>query len=447
MSTTTETDQTTPLRSHIADFETTTSELLRPGQAIALLNFAALFHEVIYLPDTALGDHELIIKSFHQQAHGGFFQHFRGLIEQGILRVLVRDKVVVGGDVRVPNNPTITQIVEGWLYRDKKKWKGERGYTTVIEDRVRLAYCREVDHLIAQPGIIQRYNPDLVKANFRQIVRDQIEGGSSRLSQSIAHLPRELQRKYRKALNDPWFTNAELWRVLRKAKNPGESIILHGHINQQCFANVVGAGQSAQDSKGSSLASFNLELQRRRPLAPEVDATLNPPKNLEDLMERASVLLPSPGVEMFERLSIEKVIALRRRAKRIFEIARRKTSPSHSQDVRDEYLKALDTYWQHILQTFESMYPEKMKQPTRLGLFVEQELPTLDWLYKKFGRSLFALLLRLKLGPASSSVVDVVNHIGIVVLQERTPLNESLRGAIPPGRWYRRGILGLDRLN
>src|SRR5437660_3659691 len=107
MSTTTETDQTTPLRSHIADFETTTSELLRPGQAIALLNFAALFHEVIYLPDTALGDHELIIKSFQQQAHAGFFQHLRGFIEEGILRILVRDKVVDSGDLHVPCNPTI----------------------------------------------------------------------------------------------------------------------------------------------------------------------------------------------------------------------------------------------------------------------------------------------------------------------------------------------------
>jgi hypothetical protein len=447
MGTESETSESTLLCTHVADFETTTSNLLRPGQAKALLNFAALFHEVIYLPDTALGDHELIIKSFHAQAHGGFFQHFRGLIEQGILRVLVRDKVVVGGEVRVPNNPTITQIFEGWLHRDKKMWKGERGYTTEVDDKVRLACCREVDSLIAEPGVIQRYDPDLVKENFRQIIREQLELGSSRLSQSIAYLPRSLHRQYRKALNDPWFTNAELWRVLRKAKEPGESIILHGHINQQCFANVVGAGQSAQDSKGSSLASFNLELQRRRPLAPEVNATLNPPRNIEELMERASVLLPSPGVEMLEHLSVENVVALRRKANKIFEIARRNISPDQLEDVREEYLKALETYWQHILNAFEGMYPEKMKQPTRLGLFVERELPVLDWLYKKFGRSIFALLLRLKLGPAGRLVADVVNQIGILVLQERTPLNKSLRGAIPPGRWYRRGILGLDRLN
>jgi hypothetical protein len=440
-----ETREGPPLCSHLADFETTTSDFLRPGQAIALLNFAALFHEVIYLPDTAIGDHDLIIKSFHEKAHTGFFNHLKALIEKGILRVLMRDKVVVGEEIRVSSNPTMRQIFEGWLYRDKTKWKGEPGYTTNIDKKIRLAYYREIDDLIANPSTIQRYNPDLVKAEFRRIIREQLENGSTRLSRGIAELPRELQRKYREALNDPWFTNAELWRVLRKAKNPGESIILHGHVNQQCFANLVGAGQSAQDITPQSLASFNLELQLRRPLAPEVDATLFPPKNLDDLMERAPVLLPSPGIAMFEHLSVEKVVALRRKAKRVFEIARRQISPIQMEDVRNDYLHALESYWQCILETFEEMEPEKMKRPTRLGLFVEQQLPGLDWLYKKFGRSLFALLLRIKFGAAGPAISDAANHIGIYVLQERTPLNESLRGAIPPGRWYRRGILGLDR--
>lgn len=442
-----ETVQGSPLCSHLADFETTTSDLLRPGQAIALLNFAALFHEVIYLPDTALGDHELILKSFQQQAHAGFFQHLRGFIEEGILRVLVRDKVVVSGDLRVPHNPTISQIVEGWLHRDKTQWKGERGYTVEIADKVRLAYCREIDDLIAQPGVIHRYDPDIVKAGFRQTIREQIESAPTRLSASVARLPRELQREYRKALIDPWFTNAELWRVLKRAKNPGDSIILHGHINQQCLANVVDAGQSTQDSTASSLASFNLELQRRRPFAPEVEAAISPPKNLEELMERAPVLLPSPGVEMFEHLSVPMVVTLRRKAKKVFEIARRQITPTQLEEVRVEYLKALERYWEQILQTFESMNPEKMKSPTRLALFIEEELPTLDWLYKKFGRNLLPLLLRIKLGPASGAGTDLMNRVGIIILQDRTPLNESLRGAVPPGRWYRRGILGLNRFN
>jgi hypothetical protein len=440
-----ETAQIPTLCSHLADFETTTSDLLRPGQAMALLNFAALFHEVIYLPDTALGDHELIIRSFQSYAHGGFFYHLRRLIEAGILRVLMRDKVMVGEELRVPNNPTLGEVVEGWLYRDKTRWKGELGSTTKIEGKVRLAYCREVDEIISQPGLVQRYDPDLTKADFRRIVREQIESGTTRLSRSIARLPRELQRRYRKALNDPWFTNAELWRVLRKASDPGESIILHGHINQQCFANVTNAGQSVCDDKGESLASFNLELQRRRPLAPEINATLNPPKNLEDLLERAPVLLPSPGVAMFEHLSVERIVALRRRAVRVFEIARRQSSPAQLEDLRKEFLKALEVYWQYILETFESMYPEKMKQSTRLGLYLERELPTLDWLYKKFGRNLFLLLLRVKLGASGGVASEVVNRTGIVVLQERSPLNERLRGAIPSSRWYRRGILGLDR--
>lgn len=435
------------LCSHLADFETTTSDQLRAGQAIALLNFAALFHEVIYLPDTALGDHELIIKSFQQNAHTGLFQHLRSFIEKGILRVLVRDKVVVSGEVRVASNPTISEIFEGWRHRDKTKWKGERGYTVEIPDRLRRAYCREADSLVAQPGVVQRYDPDIVKASFRQMIREQIGSSSSRLAESVSHLPRALQRQYREALTDPWFTNAELWRVLRKAKDPGDSLVLHGHINQQCFANIVAAGQSVQDNAGSSLASFNLELQRKQPFTPEIEATLNPPKSLEELLERASIVLSSPGVEMFEHLSVVKVMALRRRANKVFEIARRHIEPSQLEDLRDEYLKALEKYWEFILQTFETMYPEQMRRPSRLGIFLEDQVPALDWLYKRFGRSLFTLLLRVKLGPAAGTATDAASQVGVVILQERTALNESIRSAIPPGRWYRRAILGLSRLS
>jgi hypothetical protein len=433
------------LRSHLADFETTTSGLLRPGQARAILNFAALFHEVIFLPDTALGDHEILIKSFHGEGHSGFFAHLRKLIEARILRVLMRDKVAVGDKILVASNPTMSEIFEGWICRDKTKWKGERGYTTEIDDKIRRAYCREVDSIITRPGCIYRYDPNLVKDEFRRTVREQLENGKSRLLRSIEPLPDEIKLAYRKALKDEWFTNAELWRVLRRGNNSEEAIILHGHINQQCYANAVSAGQSSHDIHGESLASFNLELQRRRPFAPEVQATLSPPRNLDELMERAAVVMPSPGVDMFEHLSVEQIVAIRRKASKVFEIAKREIGPSQMEDLRTQYLKALEDYWRIILHTFEKIFPEQMLQPTRLGLFVERELPTLDWLYRKFGKSLFTLLLRSKLGPASGVVGESANQVGILILQEKTPLNQSLRGVVPPSRWYRRGILGLDR--
>jgi len=448
--------ETPPLCSHLADFETTTSHLLRPQEARALLNFAALFHEVIYLTDTALGDHKLIINSFQQEGHSGLFFHVKRFIEEGILRVLCRDKVVVQDKVLVSSNPTIREIFEGWQYRDKVMWGGEIGFTTVVGDQVRLAYLREVDDLLLRFDAIHRYNPDVPKASFRDIVREQLNSEEpTMLSESVAQLPTELQREYFNATKDPWFTNAELWRVLKAAPFANESIILHAHINQLCFADITGAGQSGHDRSARSLASFNLELQRRQPLALAVDATLAPPKNLQELLESAPVQLRSPGVEMFDQLSVERVVALRRRAKPIFELAHRRIQRPHElEDLRRAYLGALEKYWGYIIETFEAMHPEKLVRPSRLGLFVERELPTLGWLYQKFGKSVFAVLLRLGLTSApppvsapTGLVVDATHQLGVILLHERNADDKQLRGEVPPREWYPRGILGLDRVH
>ena len=441
-----------PLRSHLADFETTTSHLLRPGQARALLNFAALFHEVIYLTDTALGDSQLIIDSFRQETSRGLFHQISRLIQEGILHVLCRDKIVVRGKVLVPHDPTIREIFEGWQYRDRVEWGGEPGYTATVEDRVRLSYFREVDQLLSHRNAIHRYNPDIPKSAFRNRIREHL-GRDATLSKSLARLPAGLRRKYLKATQDQWFTNAELWRVLKRTDSADEAIILHAHINQQCYADLTESGQSAHDRSVISLASFNLELQHRHPLALEVDATLAPPKNLEELLDSAPVKLRSPGIEMFERLPIEKVIALRRRAKPMFDLARRVVrTPQELEDLRRQHLRALEGYWGYICQTFEEMFPEKLLQPSRLALFLEREVPPLNWLYQKFGKSIFAMLLRLVipgasgLSASSGLLSDAVHSLGVLFVQERSDEDLTLRHTVPPMQWRPRGILGLDRM-
>lgn len=164
------------LRSHLSDFETTTSDLLRPGEARALLNFAALFHQAVYLTDTAIGDHGLIIRSFREGHHGLFFQ-IRRLGEAGILRILYRDKVVVGGkELHSGKLIPITKIWEGWAHRDKVEWGGETGFTTVVPDDDRRAYYREVEEWLYRNNIVFSYNPDLPKSAFRDVVRTQLYG-------------------------------------------------------------------------------------------------------------------------------------------------------------------------------------------------------------------------------------------------------------------------------
>ena len=442
-----------PLRSHLGDFETTTAELLRPSAARALLNFAALFHEVIYLTDTALGDHQLLIKSFQQDAHAGLFSQVARLIEAGVLRVLCRDKVVVRDKVLVPRDPTIGETFEGWQYRDRVEWAGETGFTTVVDPRLRQAYYREVDALLVHNGAIQRYDPDVPKAAFRKRVRELLDPARppSMLSKSLAALPRELQQAYAKATQDELFTNAELWRVLRQTPAGQNATILQAHINQQCFADLTESGQCTQNSLGGSLASFNLELQRRRPMALDIDATLEAPDSLDELLERAPVRLDSPGIEMFERLSIEKIVALRRRAAVIFTLARRRVAAHEAEGVRRDYLKALGQYWMTILDTLEAMFPDRMRRPVRAALYAEEQLPTLSRLRQKF-RGVSTSLFRVGLSSAipSAGVLvgpapEVLRRFGFVLLREPTSEAMVLGGKIPPPEWYPRGILSLDR--
>jgi hypothetical protein len=188
-------------------------------------------------------------------------------------------------------------------------------------------------------------------------------------------------------------------------------------------------------------------------MALDIDATLEPPDTLDELLERAAVRLGSPGIEMFERLSVEKIVALRRRAAGIFALARRRVTPQEIEGVRREYLKALEQYWAAIIETFAAMFPDRMVRPSRVGLFVEEQLPTLGRLYQKFGKGIFAILLRVGLSSASPPVgiaagpaTDAVHRLGVVMLHEQTDEASLLGGTIPPAEWYPRGILGLDRV-
>ena len=187
-------------------------------------------------------------------------------------------------------------------------------------------------------------------------------------------------------------------------------------------------------------------------MALQLHATINPPRNLDELLERAAVRLSSPGVEMFEQLSVENIVALRRRAQHDFDLARKPIRADETQSLRSQYLKTLEKYWGHIFDTFRATYPERLVRPNRAGLFLEEQLPTFSRLRSSFGRSVFAVLLRLGLAHASSAVAaasalgpDALHRVGVVLLQERTGEGERMLHLLPPAEWHPRAMLGLDR--
>jgi hypothetical protein len=251
-----------PSSYHLADFETTTAGLLGSTEALALLNFAALFHEVVYLPDTVLGDHRLILDSFAADRHRGLFRQVSGLIENGVIHVLFRDRVVVRDRILTQHEPTLNDIYEGWLHRDRTEWDGESGLTVRPSEKARRAYYREIDALIFErcPSVVHRYDPDLPKQAFRRRILEQIDKDSGTFAAQYRALPQEFMRRLSSVTEDARFTNAELWRILRDIPSAHELLILNAHINQQCYADLTGSSLAAHQRGGISLASFNTTL-------------------------------------------------------------------------------------------------------------------------------------------------------------------------------------------
>ena len=91
---------------------------------------------------------------------------------------------------------------------------------------------------------------------------------------AVEKLPPDFKERYYKAINDPWFTYAEVWRLIKPSDGQdilaagyvGDSLTLHAHCNQFCLASVVKAKQSTTAKDTQLLSTFNLELRgQKRP--------------------------------------------------------------------------------------------------------------------------------------------------------------------------------------
>ena len=247
-------------------------------EAITLLKFAALFSNQIYLSDTVIADHHLFVESYAGiRGSAELYELMCSLIREGILKALYRDKVVVRGEVVVDSDPTLRDIYLGWQRRDRDEWNSAPGFTTankISDARLRLDYYEQTDQLLRNRGAVLHYNPDENKKAFRDLVRNQIDTSGSSLALAVEKLPPDFKERYYKAINDPWFTYAEVWRLIKPSDGQdilaagyvGDSLTLHAHCNQFCLASVVKAKQSTTAKDTQLLSTFNLELRgQKRP--------------------------------------------------------------------------------------------------------------------------------------------------------------------------------------
>src|SRR6266542_6474474 len=80
------------------DFESTIQDYITDErQLVGILNFSALWHEVVYLNDIALGDNPHLIRSFRDPARRSLYLAVVHFIKEGVLRCHFRDKIAIKG--------------------------------------------------------------------------------------------------------------------------------------------------------------------------------------------------------------------------------------------------------------------------------------------------------------------------------------------------------------
>ena len=456
------------------DFESTIQDYVADERhLVGILNFSALWHEVVYMNDIALGDNPHLIRSFLDPARRTLYSTVVEFIRGGVLRCHLRDKIAIKGEVPVRSDGTLTQIFDQW-------WKDgppERFITQRFgSDRRR--YNQVFDDWFRQfPNAVVPYDPDLVKPRFRDTIRKLAQDSDSALRQLLGKLPAEIESAYRTVCEkNEYFTNADLWRLYKGLPGSEELVVAHGHINQQCCAELVHAGTTGTRMSTLELERFDWKIH----VGTEFNLPIDPPKTFDEVTERADFVLKAPSLEILGLLTPQQVMQLRETAKKtIFRVAYQASTdlaiekiPRDFNDLptlmqqfpieefRRKYESALKDYWLHICDFLEREYPEQaiakgrlaavayerlgeIPLPLRIGLVDISLLGALNWLapgvtgtelWREFAAAKLTTILGYYLGKFAY-------HI----LLERTPAMQELRKVDPALGWRPKGVFATNK--
>lgn len=456
------------------DFESTIQDYVADErQLLGILNFSALWHEKVYLNDVAVGDNPHLIRSFLDPARRQLYLAVVEFIRNDILRCHLRDKVVVRGTTVGRSDPFLGEIFDQW-WTDGPR---ER-FITQIFDSPRHEYNRAVDDWLKQyPNAVERYDPDKVKPQFRNTIRELVNKTDSGLRRLLKELPPGIESAYLKVCEgNEYFTNADLWRLYKGLPGSQDLVVAHGHINQQCCADLVHAGATGTRMSDLELQRFDWNIH----VGAEFDIGIAPPKTFDEVKERADFVLSAPAVEILGLLTPNQVMLLREKAQNtIFRVAREAPTdlgiekiptdlaelPTFMQQLpiekfRKKYENALKEYWLHVCHFLEREYPAQAIVKGRLAAITYEKLAeipaslrngvvdisllaALNWLAPSgVGDILWKVVAAAKLTP---TLGYYLGKLGYHILLERTPAMRELRELDPTLGWRPNGMFATNR--
>jgi hypothetical protein len=288
--------------------------------------------------------------------------------------------------VKVQSEPSLSEIFKGW-------WDDgpPQRFTSQVFGTDRDYYNETTDKLFTGLSeAVVRYDPDMVKPAFRGQIKKLLNNADSDFRKLVGKLPIEIERDYLKTCEkNEYFTNADLWRLVKEIPESRDLVIARGHINQQCCGDLVHAGMSGADLSAIELPQFNWNVH----VGSRFNIAIEPPKTFDEVLERADVVMAAPTLDVLALLTPKQVMQLREKAaSTIFRVAREAPQElgidkipanayvDHATSIlidrlRRNYVAALRDYWQHVCDFLEREYPELTTAKGRLGMITYEALP------------------------------------------------------------------------
>jgi len=390
----------------------------------ALMNLGLLFNESIFITDSQVADNPHFFKSFLTKGTdpAGAFGALATYVESGYLKLLLRDESYLTRKHQFIECNSLLDVYAGWLRQDLPgAW--------VVQDQTanRRKYVSALDELIKDDSII-RYSYRTVKSLFARRIRSSISPETaSPLQELVNELPDATRREYLAILRRPYFTHSDLYDfITRHGQARSKLAIVQGLIDEASYAEVTNVGLVGPDTTSGYVVSTIWRTEAPSPIP------VGPPEAFADRVWHV------PSIRLLGLLSPVEVLALRDKARPLFEIHELSADAPESEAarLRDTYIDRLERYWYAICDAVASRHPEAATAPVRAIVSAGHRWRNAPLWFRRIPSIVLDIPVLLPWKGVRKAVDLVKDKLSLrIVLSGESPELANLRQLLPRSSW------------
>lgn len=442
-----------PVAAQFAALEPIWAGISSSSQLRSLLVLGALFNKKVHVHDTQLIDNPRIIGDFSRRHDSGhnLYNLLTDLIKAGVVVVGLRESNYLHREGRQDSCSSLADVLRSWEVNSPDG----SGWVTSPLSETRRRMLKHLDATLTETDAnLVPYDYMRVKHDFMRQVREASSRTNSPLGVILGEQPVELRRKYDEIVGREWFSHTPIYGMLHDAGLPldHDLIQLHGIFDETAYAQVYNARLLGSDwQPGSALAEQILSpdrklLEDRRAIPSEAE-----------LVESAYRLVEGPPPEILAGLKVDEIMTLREQAGELFEIQAH-FEVEGAADVDDSLAYALADaaadYWQSVCVHVRRTRPHLALRPTRMGIFLRRNLPTVSRLAERFAMTGLATVTEVLLNviPGVGSKMNektkqtLLKHVNLeFIFFVENPRMRQLRDLYPHRGWIASDTRALQR--